>query len=227
MTDSNGNESIGSSTPNGSNFFIYGLQNEASVSYATSYIPTYGVSQTRVQDRCFQTGISNLIGQTEGTFFIDLVLNNPVDSINRVLSVTGLNWAANGSFRFDFTAQNEIIADVTFQGANSTSISYPIQLNEGDRYKVAFSYKENDCKMYVNGVAAGVSTSTGGIPACSQIYLNELGAGFGGPFEASSQNQVMLFKTRLSNLDLAILTGATTYNTFAAMALALNYTVYE
>ena len=42
-----------------------------------------------------------------------------------------------------------------------------------------------------------------------------------------SVQEALLFKTRLSNLDLAILTGATTYETFDEMALALNYTVYE
>ena len=40
-------------------------------------------------------------------------------------------------------------------------------------------------------------------------------------------NQSLVFETALSDLDCEILTGATTYNTFAAMALALNYTVYE
>jgi hypothetical protein len=194
-----------SNIPSGG-IYMWGAQLEQNASYATSYIPTYGSSVSRVNDRSVKTGISDLIGQTEGTLFIDLVLNNPVDSVNRVVSVTGLDWAGNGSFRFDFTAQNQIIADITFEGANSTSITYPIQLNEGDRYKAAFSYKENDCKMYVNGVAAGVSTSTGGIPACSQIHLNELGAGFGGPFEASSHNKVMLFKTILSNQEMIDLT---------------------
>ena len=188
-----------------SGLYAYGFQLEAG-SYATSYIPTYGTSVTRNQDRCVQTGISDLIGQTEGTLFIDLVLNNPVDSVNRVISVTGLNWAGNGSFRFDFTAQNKIIADVTFEGANSVAIQYVVQFNQGDRYKVALVYKENDCKMYVNGVLAGVRTSTGGIPACSQIHLNELGAGFGGPFEASNHNQVLLFKTRLTDQELIDLT---------------------
>ena len=40
-------------------------------------------------------------------------------------------------------------------------------------------------------------------------------------------NQFTLFPTAISNTDCEILTGATTYSSFAAMVSALNYTVYE
>ena len=41
-------------------------------SYATSYIPTSGSTVTRNQDIFTRDGIGSLIGQTEGTFFIEL-----------------------------------------------------------------------------------------------------------------------------------------------------------
>ena len=40
-------------------------------------------------------------------------------------------------------------------------------------------------------------------------------------------NQIVFFDETLSDTDCEILTGATTYETFEEMALALNYTVYE
>jgi hypothetical protein len=49
---------------------VYGLQLEAG-SYKTSIIPTYSVSATRAADSCYKTGISSLIGQTEGTMFVE------------------------------------------------------------------------------------------------------------------------------------------------------------
>ena len=51
---------------------VYGAMLEEG-SYPTSYIPTYGgASVTRGQDDCNKTGISSLIGQTEGTFFAEI-----------------------------------------------------------------------------------------------------------------------------------------------------------
>ena len=80
--------------------------------------------------------------------------------------------------------------------------------------------------MYLNGVQQGVDTSGTVVSGFSEISLNGYGSAANNA-ENAKVSQALVFKTRLSNLDLAILTGATTYNTFAAMALALNYTVYE
>ena len=52
--------------------FVWGCQlEENGASYASSYIPTYGTSVTRNSDACSKTGVSDLIGQTEGTIFIE------------------------------------------------------------------------------------------------------------------------------------------------------------
>jgi hypothetical protein len=51
-------------------FLAYGFQLELG-SYATSYIPTTSASVTRNADVISKTGISSLIGQTEGTIFAD------------------------------------------------------------------------------------------------------------------------------------------------------------
>ena len=57
-------------TGNGS-ILIYGAQVESG-SYPTSYIPTYGTSQTRSKDSCLATSIRvMLIGQTQGTIFVE------------------------------------------------------------------------------------------------------------------------------------------------------------
>ena len=49
-------------------------QVEASASYATSYIPNHGTTGgvTRAADSCSVTGVSDVIGQTEGTLFLDV-----------------------------------------------------------------------------------------------------------------------------------------------------------
>jgi hypothetical protein len=50
--------------------FIYHVQGEQA-SYSTSVIPTTTATVTRLADACSKTGISSLIGQTEGTLFVE------------------------------------------------------------------------------------------------------------------------------------------------------------
>ena len=51
--------------------FVWGAQLEESP-IATSYIPTTTGSVTRLKDDIYITGASGLIGQTEGTMFIEV-----------------------------------------------------------------------------------------------------------------------------------------------------------
>ena len=194
--------------------YIWGVQSE-DASYSTSYIPTYGVSQTRAVDDCRKTGVSSLIGQTEGTFFWEGQNigdeNSPyialyTNTTNRVL----LYYTSGG-----VSTQVRVGGVVEFQG-DAQAVS--------GITKMAVAYKNGDYAFYVDGVQAKIST--GSFSGFISPQLDNIDLGYNNQ-DGSKNNQLLVFKTRLSNLDLAILTGATTYNTFAEMALALNYTVYE
>jgi hypothetical protein len=74
----------------GSGIYVYGAQLEAGA-YATSYIPTLGASVTRVADDASKTGISSLIGQTEGTLYAEWTATNANIS-GRILAIS------NGGF---------------------------------------------------------------------------------------------------------------------------------
>jgi len=67
-------------------FYAWGAQLEAG-SYPTSYIPTTSASVTRNADVVSKTGISSLIGQTEGTMFCD-IYNTSNSNYGIVLSQT-------------------------------------------------------------------------------------------------------------------------------------------
>ena len=184
--------------------FIYGAQVELGT-YATSYIPTLAASVTRGADAASKTGISSLIGQTQGTLFVDLTLKNGVTSVNRVISLTESNWTTGGSIRIDITSNNIntvfVDASVSYGG-----VSFNIPFVANGTYKIAVAYKANDIVLYMNGTQLGTNTTSIPIPTCSEFYLNELGGGFGGPYEATGFNQALLFKTRLSNQELQDLT---------------------
>ena len=72
---------------------IWGAQIEEGA-YATSYIPTLGASVTRVADAASKTGISSLIGQTEGTLFVEVNDAANTGTADRVVAIgdgTGAN----------------------------------------------------------------------------------------------------------------------------------------
>ena len=88
----------------GTNIYVYGAQLEAGA-YPTSYIPTVASSVTRNADVISKTGISSLIGQTEGTIFLDFYAknNNTFQILSQLRNVSGtaqidLRWADGGLY---------------------------------------------------------------------------------------------------------------------------------
>jgi hypothetical protein len=175
---------------------LWGFQSELG-SYPTSYIPTTSASVTRNADVVSKTGISSLIGQTEGTLFVDA--NISLNSDTRLL----LDVQDGGNadlFQFILGSNNLIVTVYD----NSVLQSY---LDAGyclGRKKIALGYKANDFVLYINGVQVATDTS-GSVPNTSIIALGTLYIASGYEL-GDSINQTALWKTRLTNTQLAQLT---------------------
>jgi hypothetical protein len=192
----------GQATSSTGTFYVWGAQVEAGA-YATSYIPTLGASVTRVADVASKTGISSLIGQTEGTLFVDFTINGLADygtpiSVNDG-STTNYIWLtifANGTLRAEL-----------YNGAAQASITFfgPVVVG---RYKMAFGYKTNDFVLYVNGALVGtdLTGTTFSGTTLSRVDTNLTNASVYS-LASESINQTLLFKTRLTNAQLAELTA--------------------
>jgi hypothetical protein len=90
-----------SSDAQGSNVF-WGAQLEAGA-YATSYIPTLGAAVTRGADSAYKTGISSLIGQTEGVLFFDFVAQTTTTAQSHIwLGAAGSEIGVYGPSSFVF-----------------------------------------------------------------------------------------------------------------------------
>jgi hypothetical protein len=188
----------GSATGFVGNVAVYGFQIEVG-SYATSYIPTLAASVTRVADSASKTGISSLIGQTEGTLFLDFE-SGANDSIDYAFTLN--DGTTTNRIRISRGAGNTITAQIRVAAVTQALIQ-TATVTPNTRFKCALAYKLDDVALYVNGAEIGVDTSST-IPACSVLATN-LGDGtglFGRPI-----NQVLLFKTRLTNAQLAELTA--------------------
>ena len=166
-------------------------------SYSTSYIPTYGVSSTRVQDACYKTGISELIGQTEGVLYAEVDLSKSISN-RRIISIN--DGTGNNEIRIGIDSSNFLQFAVIDSGVVQCNIftSYTLGL-----IKIAVAYALNDFALYINGTLIGTDTS-GTIPPTSNINL-----GTNTIYTAQLDDrlaQAIVFPTRLTNDELASLT---------------------
>ena len=187
----------------GDSILLWGFQNEASASYATSYIPTLGAAVTRGADACSKTGISSLIGQTAGSFYFEYVPNDVSVSTAQDYIPFALSDGTTSNCLFFNDYNGNLSFYIQYSGAGQTAINFP-DLIAGNTYKIAVGYNTNDVALYINGVLVGTDTSVS-IPATSKIQFN----GFTSPVHIGSikVSQALLFTTRLSNSDLAALTA--------------------
>ena len=162
---------------------FYGAQIEQGA-YATSYIPTLSTSVTRLADIASKTGVSSLIGQTEGTIFFEV--NDFSYNPQAVLfKITGL-----------ISSQTRTTNQIRFEGTGYDYFYTPTQKH----LKIAAAYTASTIVIYVNGVQVHEDTSVT-ISGGSNLIFNETGNG------TEILNQALLFKTRLTNAQLAELTA--------------------
>jgi hypothetical protein len=178
---------------------IWGAQVEAGA-YATSYIPTLGASVTRGADAASKTGISSLIGQTEGTLFAEIDFNGTGFGTDNDFFIYVGNGSNTNAIYIDY--YNNLFRFAVFTGSSLTAY-FDIATTNGT-HKIALAYKSGSYAAYMDGVQIGVDAAVANPPTCS---IFSLGGGATG-FDSITNNtkQALLFTSRLSNDDLASLT---------------------
>jgi hypothetical protein len=180
-------------TGSGQSIYLWGAQLEAG-SYPTSYIPTTTAAVTRNADEISKTGISALIGQTEGTIFIDFdidnILSQTIDPV--IFSFSGTNY-----IRLFTTGQ------INYFESNSVFVASSVGIINNGQNKIAVNYKNNDFSIYANGVLVG-SNNSGAVVAKSQIGLYYLPNTAFNP--SLFYNLVTLFPTKLTGAECISLT---------------------
>jgi len=187
-----------------SSIFVWGAQVEASP-IATSYIPTTTASVTRNKDDISLTGASDLIGQSEGTLYVEVDWRLTTGTTQLLLSAndgTGNNRVLiyKNSSPDELRMYAEADGDIkTNQGVSSTSFS-GIQ-------KIAFAYKTDDFELYQNGSSVSSDTS-GSLAALATLTDIDLGQLNDASLQANMWiRAVALYKTRLTDDQLADLTS--------------------
>jgi hypothetical protein len=208
--------SLNASYPSqGEQFYIYGATLEEG-SYATSYIPSFGSAVTRAAETCNNAGNSDLFNDSEGVLYVeiaalvdDLTQRHISISDGTIVNVVRIHY---------HTSSNSIRGQVRAGGSIQASLTHIVP-DIKDFHKVAISYKENDVKLYVDGVLVLTDTS-----ASMPTGLDELSFDRG---DASLEfygktKMVSTFTEALSDSELECLTS---WSSFNRMATAQNYTI--
>ena len=187
-----------------SSIFVWGAQVETGP-IATSYIPTTTAQVTRNKDDITLGSASSLIGQTEGTLYLEVdwrlatgtpqallelgdgTVNNRVQIYNNPSPV---------EFRMYVQANGG--PSETNQGVSSTGFS-GIQ-------KIAFAYKTDDFELYRNGSSISSDTS-GSLAALATLSNIDIGQDNSASFQANMHiRAVALYPKRLSDAECQALT---------------------
>ena len=179
--------------------YVWGAQYEVGA-YATSYINTLNSAVTRGADACSKTGISSLIGQTEGTLFVEVMA---LSGANDTRQICINNGTTSNRVTMAFLDNGTQMQFVVQSGGSITMNTIQNVSGLTNGAKIAYAYKLNDFAVYVNGSL--LATDTNGAVPVSMSALN-FDAADGTDKFFGKVNQTLLFKTRLPNSELASLT---------------------
>ena len=159
--ESNGNV-VAPDTSDSSFAYVWGAQTEVG-SYVSSYIKTTTGIETRQKDQCLNGGDSDLFDITEGTFFVDTTPFTREATDRITLSNNNYNNRILISKSSSTQLQFIIVSN------NSTVLSYITNITYNQRNKIAITFKQNEFKIYLNGLLKYTDTS-GSVPTS----LNDL-----------------------------------------------------
>ena len=168
----------------------------------TSFIPTTSGAVSRAADVISASGalVSGLIGQTEGTIYVEFNVA-PVSAEGYVVRVGTASF--NNTIAITRTSSNNVTVLVRSNGANTFT---PASFNAGlGMVKVAVAYANANFAFYVNGTQ--ISTSSAALSFTESLAAIRLGSfSDSTAFLNDRIRPVALYTTRLTDAQLAELT---------------------
>ena len=174
----------------GTNLYVWGAQLETG-SVATSYIPTTTGAVTRNADVISVTGVAGLIGQTEGTFYLDITYSYKGSATStRWLEISG------PSNNIGLAVTNTDVVRSIVNGSSDILVSGP-SISSG--VKIAWGYDGSGVVCFVNGTQ--YTLTNGGaqvITALDKVSIDMSSVG-GSRIDNARIRAVEIYQTRLPN----------------------------
>jgi hypothetical protein len=187
-----------------SGVYIYGAQIEQG-SYATSYIPTSGSAVTRVAETCNNGANDQVINSTEGVLYFEgKVKTDTIFAANCIAISDGTD--ANRLSIIMYGNINSIRASMNVGGVSQFDFNLSSGYIQEQYYKIAVSYKANDCKLFINGAKILTDTSAT-MPSLETFDRLNIDLGQGLYDFYGNAKDVKLYNTALTDQELAALTS--------------------
>jgi len=180
------------------NFYLFGAMLEQG-SYISSYIKTEGATATRVADNCNGAGNVNTFNSTEGVLYAQIAAESITSfkniSVNDSTTSNRINlyiYNSNVTVNFDAGGVSQAIVSYTIPDVSAFN-------------KIAFSYKLNEFKLFVNGAQRGSTDTSGAVPAVGTFNQLSFNDGSLSKFYGDVKD-VRVYNTALTDTELATLT---------------------
>ena len=164
--------------------------------YSTSLIITTTTAVTRVVDKSSTTGLGSIIGQTEGTIYVEGIAAN----INADL--LGINRSTTNAI---FITKSNLNAFRVYVYAGGVGLTFSDPNVNTDFYKLAITYKSGNSYLYVNGVKIG-ATNTSAFTFSAPLNILELAGNYFIGLQEQKIQGLMIFPTAKSEAEVAALT---------------------
>jgi len=195
-TDNEGFNSFTSA--GGSAGIVWGAQLETG-STATSYIPTLGATASRNADVISKTGISDLIGQSEGTLYAEVDWTDYASTEVRNIFVVGDATTNNRiGLGLEGTNQRQLTA-IAINGADITASQAAVAQFPQGKLKLCLGYDATGVQLFINGVPMSFSAKVGSYPSLNYVGIGNRN---NGQFFNDRINSAAVIKTRKSNQTL-------------------------
>lgn len=169
-------------------------------SNATSYIPTVTGSVTRNGDTAYKSNISDLIGQTEGSIYVEFDRTTETAGKKHLLTLPGDVLNTNSLWLYaDNSTNKKAICQIRINSVVYGVSSYSVK--EGLN-KVMVTYTSSELTLFLNGFKIK-SIAIPSFPSLTQLNLLQ----YGNSRQYGRGYLVSLWKTKLSDSDATKLTA--------------------
>ena len=148
--------------------YLWGFQleqNGTNINMETSYIPTTSGTVTRNPSAFLKTGVSSVIGSSEGVYFAEIAYFYNGTSVVSTQSLVGINDSNNDAIYQLGKWGNSFIGFTRNTGGSTILFSRSPLITSGSFAKLAVKYKAGDHAYWVNGAEIATSTEASAIPA--------------------------------------------------------------
>jgi len=183
---------------------VWGAQLEQQ-SFSTSYVPTSGAANTRLQDIANNSGNASLINSTEGVLYAEIAALETTSSGRTYITITDGTDNNRASILFSTAATNRIRTFLRVGGV--TQVDFSDNVSDVTNFnKIAFSYKENDFKLYINGalVSSDTSGSVWSTNTINKLTFSKIGTTVG--IFKGKVKALAVYKEALTDAELQSLT---------------------